>query len=102
MTSPADADATCEAVTLTLRGETHVLDYEVGETIVQAAYRCNVQPPVSCLSGSCATCMARLVDGRVEMLANDVLTPHEIAQGYVLTCQSVPLTRTVTVNYDDA
>jgi ferredoxin len=96
-----DGEETCEALTLTLGGKTHSLVPLAGETIVQTAFRCGVVPPISCLSGACGTCLAVLTEGRVDMLANDVLTDAEMARGYVLTCQSVPLTRAVSVVYED-
>jgi ferredoxin len=89
------------SISITLRGEISTVEGEPGETIVQAAFRAGIVPPISCLSGHCGTCMARMTEGRVEMLANDVLTPEEIGQGYVLTCQAVPVTRTVAVVYED-
>jgi ferredoxin len=57
-------------------------------------------PPFSCESGTCATCMARLVDGSVKMHVNDVLTDDEVADGWVLTCQSVPTSTAVHVIYE--
>ena len=48
----------------------------------------------------CATCRARLVQGEVTMKANYGLSAEEVAQGYVLTCQAVPLTDDVVLDYD--
>lgn len=56
--------------------------------------------PYACKAGVCATCRARLVTGQVEMAANYGLTPEEVAQGYILTCQAVPLTDDVVIDYD--
>ena len=58
-----------------------------------------MSPPFSCESGSCATCMARLVEGSVEMHVNNALTDEEVDDGWVLTCQSVPTSSTVRVVY---
>ena len=57
-------------------------------------------PPYSCESGTCATCMAKLVEGSVKMYVNDVLTDEEVAEGWVLTCQSVPTSASVHVVYE--
>jgi ferredoxin-NADP reductase len=71
------------------------------ETLLESARRGGLAPPFSCEAGNCATCIARLTDGRVTMRVNDVLEDDEVADGYVLTCQSVPETRSVTVVYED-
>lgn len=87
-------------VTITLDGGQHVIICDVDETIVQAAWRTGIHPPISCLSGSCGTCVARLTSGSVEMVNNEVLSANEIAQGYVLTCQSLPTSSAVAVVYE--
>jgi ring-1,2-phenylacetyl-CoA epoxidase subunit PaaE len=56
--------------------------------------------PFACKGGVCATCRAKLVEGRVEMRINYGLTPEEVAQGYVLTCQSTPVGEGVVLSYD--
>jgi ferredoxin len=50
--------------------------------------------------GNCATCMAHLDEGSATMRANNALTPDEVDRGWVLTCQSVPTSAAVVVNYD--
>ncbi|WCT73473.1 ferredoxin--NADP reductase [Sphingomonas naphthae] len=101
--SPAQAadSAVCEAIILVLRGQSHMIDHAPGETIVQAAYRNDIRVPISCLEGACATCVARVTEGRVEMIANSALTLREVEQGYALTCQALPTARSVTVIYDE-
>jgi ring-1,2-phenylacetyl-CoA epoxidase subunit PaaE len=71
-----------------------------GETIVEAALRAGRDPPFSCRAGMCCTCRARLIEGQVDMATNYSLEPWETAAGYVLTCQSRPLTDRVVVDYD--
>jgi ferredoxin len=88
------------SVTLTLRGKTTTVGYQAGDTILETARRGGFQPPFSCEAGECATCMALLREGRVTMRANNALTPDDLDEGWVLTCQSVPQTATVTVDYD--
>jgi len=70
------------------------------ETLLESARRAGLTPPFSCEAGNCATCMARLVEGRVAMRVNDVLTDEDLADGYVLTCQGVPQTEQVTIRYE--
>jgi ferredoxin len=91
----------CETLIVFLRGERHVLAPGIDETIVETVFQAGVQPPVSCLSGSCATCLARITQGSVQMRHNDALTEQEVAMGYVLTCQALPTARVVTVVYEE-
>lgn len=96
----AEESAVCETLGVTLHGKEHMLDYAPGETIVQAAFRAGLYLPVSCLSGTCATCMAKVSRGAVAMEVNDVLTPGEVEAGYVLCCQGRPTARHVSVIFE--
>ncbi|HMC69731.1 MAG TPA: ferredoxin--NADP reductase, partial [Mycobacteriales bacterium] len=97
-----DAETAKTRVTVELAGRTETVDHHPGTTILQTARQMDMAPPFSCESGSCATCMARLVDGAVEMFVNNALTDDEVAEGWVLTCQSVPTTPSVHVVYEEA
>ncbi len=93
------AEAPSAQVTVELDGRTATVDHHPGTTILQTARQMGMSPPFSCESGNCATCMARLVEGEVTMHVNDVLTDDEVAEGWILTCQSVPTTAAVHVVY---
>ena len=84
-----------------LDGAEHEIDVRPGETIVQAARRAGLEPPTSCEEGYCACCMARLREGAGQMKANDVLTPAQLAEGWVLTCQLVPSSPRLRIEYPD-
>jgi len=99
--SAKDAIQRCETLTVILHGARHVLAPAGDETILETAYHAGLRPPVSCLMGSCATCIARITQGTMEMRWNDALTEDEVAMGYVLTCQGRPTAREVTVVYED-
>ena len=71
-----------------------------GERIIDAGRRHGLDLPFSCKGGMCCTCRARLVSGRVDMVQNYSLEPWELEAGFVLTCQSRPLTREVVLDYD--
>jgi ring-1,2-phenylacetyl-CoA epoxidase subunit PaaE len=71
-----------------------------GETIIDAAIRAGRSLPYSCKGGMCCTCRARLLEGKVQMTVNYSLQPWELNAGYVLTCQSCPLTERVVIDYD--
>jgi 3-ketosteroid 9alpha-monooxygenase subunit B len=72
-----------------------------GETLLESARRAGMSPPFSCEAGNCGTCMARLSEGSATMRVNDALMDDEVEDGYVLTCQAVPDTPSVTVHYED-
>ena len=72
-----------------------------GETLLESARRAGMSPPFSCEAGNCGTCMAKLSEGRATMRVNDALMDDEVEDGYVLTCQAVPDTPSVTVHYED-
>ena len=89
-----------DEVTVILGGKTVVVRYQPGDTLLETARRGGLRPPFSCEAGNCATCMAFLKEGSVRMRANNALTPEEVEEGWVLTCQSLPSGRTVTVEYE--
>jgi ferredoxin-NADP reductase len=96
-----DAVATGPAtVTIELGGKAGTTSHRAGTTILQTARELGMSPPFSCESGSCATCMARLVDGEVSMRVNNALLPDEVEEGWILTCQSVPTSPSVHVVYE--
>jgi ferredoxin len=78
----------------------HTIGYQPGDTILEAARRAGLGPPFSCQQGNCATCLAHIDAGSVSMRANNALSPEEVAEGWVLTCQAVPTSREVVVDYD--
>lgn len=89
-----------EEVTIQLDRRTTVLPYRAGNTVLETARLAGLSPPSSCESGSCATCMARVVEGSVRMINNEALDDDEVADGWVLTCQSLPTSRTVRVVFE--
>lgn len=93
------AEPSATRVTIELDGRTDTADHRDGTTILQTARQMGMAPPFSCESGSCATCMAKLVEGEVAMHVNNALTDDEVADGWVLTCQSVPTSPSVRVIY---
>ena len=68
--------------------------------ILDSARAAGLPAPFACKAGVCATCRAKLVSGEVEMLANYGLSKEEVAAGYILTCQAVPVGEGVVVDYD--
>ena len=71
-----------------------------GDPVLDETLRARSDAPYACKNAVCGTCRAKVVEGKVEMDSNYALEPDEIARGYVLTCQSHPVTDTVTVDFD--
>lgn len=87
------------SVSVTLDGRTRRVSFTSGN-ILDSARAAGLPAPFACKAGVCATCRAKVVKGKVEMAARYGLTDEEVAAGYVLTCQSVPLGDGVAVDYD--
>jgi ring-1,2-phenylacetyl-CoA epoxidase subunit PaaE len=86
-------------VLVTLDGRTRRVPFVAGN-ILDSAREAGLAAPFACKAGVCATCRAKVTKGKVEMAARYGLTDEEVAEGYVLTCQSVPLGNGVAVDYD--
>ena len=96
---PAVTEEPIATAHLTLYGSAHDVAVYDGETIVDAGLRVGLEMPYSCRGGMCCTCRAKLVAGEVRMDRNYSLEGWEMAAGYVLTCQSHPLTKEVVLDY---
>ena len=70
------------------------------DNILDAALANDADLPFACKGGVCCTCRAKVVEGSVEMKINYALEPEEVEQGYVLTCQAVPTSDKVVVDFD--
>jgi len=96
----ATAAGTGSEVTVTLGGKTVVVTSQPGDSLLETARRGGLRPPFSCQAGNCATCMAFLKEGTVAMRVNNALTPEEVQEGWILTCQGRPTSAAVTVEYE--
>jgi 3-ketosteroid 9alpha-monooxygenase subunit B len=95
-----DSASQTEEVVIELDRKTTTVAYRSGNTLLQTARTAGLRAPSSCETGSCGTCMGRVVEGSARMLNNDALDDDEVAEGWVLTCQSLPTSRTVHVVYE--
>jgi ring-1,2-phenylacetyl-CoA epoxidase subunit PaaE len=93
-------DDVTSTVTLLLDGKQTRLDLPRDTPILDAAQRVRADLPFACKGGVCGTCRARLVEGKVRMRRNFALEERELAAGFVLTCQSLPVTDSLVVDYD--
>ncbi|MFE7358967.1 2Fe-2S iron-sulfur cluster-binding protein [Streptomyces sp. NPDC057543] len=82
-----------------LDGETHTLTWPAGTPLLDVLLAAGADAPYSCREGACSACTCRVVSGEVKMLRNEVLDDQDLADGYVLACQAVPLTGRVEIAY---
>jgi ring-1,2-phenylacetyl-CoA epoxidase subunit PaaE len=99
-TRHVDAAVEGAEVTVVLDGRSTVVAVPSGTTVLEGAQRVRPDLPFACKGGVCGTCRARLTAGEVDMRRNFALEKSELDAGFVLTCQSLPTTPTVTVDYD--
>jgi ferredoxin-NADP reductase len=96
----AETPSDTESIVIRLDRRKHVVAYQPGDTILDAARRAGLTPPFACQAGSCATCMAYVEAGSAAMRVNNALSDEEVEEGWVLTCQAVPKSREIAVDYD--
>ncbi|NJN34697.1 MAG: 2Fe-2S iron-sulfur cluster binding domain-containing protein [Saprospiraceae bacterium] len=87
-------------LTVTLLGQTFEAQMKPKDTILDTLISMKKDPPYSCTSGACSTCMARLLKGSVKMDACYALDDEEIEKGYILTCQARPTSEEVVVTFE--
>lgn len=87
-------------LSFTLDGRTSVVDAPRALTVLEAAQETRPDVPFACRGGVCGTCRARVVEGDVEMRRNYALEDDEVEQGFVLTCQALPTSDRVAVDFD--
>ncbi len=81
--------------------ETFSFEMDQKILILDAVLKENIDAPYSCQGGVCSSCIARVTEGKAEMVNNQILTDGEVAEGLILTCQAHPTTATIKVDYDD-
>ena len=97
---PLASRTECE-VNVVIDGSRRTFLLEKGtESIIDAGLRNGVELPFSCKGGVCSTCRCRLVEGEVDMDVNFALEDYEVARGFILACQSYPVTDRITVDFD--
>ncbi len=93
------ADAASE-VTVRLDGRTTTFRMPPEGSVLDATLAVRTDAPYACKGGVCGTCRAKLVEGEVSMARRYALDDDEVEEGFVLACQSVPLTPTVVLDFD--
>jgi ring-1,2-phenylacetyl-CoA epoxidase subunit PaaE len=88
-------------VTVILDGRTTTTTVAPNTSVLDGVQRVRPDAPFACKGGVCGTCRARVRSGRVHLRRNFALEQAELDAGFVLTCQSLPVSDAVTVDYDD-
>lgn len=99
---PREAGKSGDQVTaaITLDGATQTVSASKDMSILDVALQNNLDAPFACKAGVCSSCRCRVIEGEVEMVANHALEDYEVEKGYVLSCQSFPVTDKVVVDFD--
>ena len=97
---PAPVDGATSTVEVELDGERHTLDWPAGTKLLDLLRDKGLDAPFSCREGACSACACRVTDGEVRMLRNEVLDQTDLDEGYVLACQALAVSDSVTVTYD--
>lgn len=87
-------------ITVIIEGTQRTFEMTKGQSVLDAALENGQDAPFACKAGVCSTCMCKVIEGEVEMLSNHALEDYEVERGYVLSCQSYPLTDTLIIDYD--
>jgi ring-1,2-phenylacetyl-CoA epoxidase subunit PaaE len=93
-------DGVAATAQITLGGKTQTVEIAAGRTVLEAAAAAGMKPPFSCQSGVCGSCKAKITNGNVPMRARMALEDKDVEGGAILTCQALPTTNQVSVNYD--
>ena len=88
-------------VTLILDGEEVSFEMSRDKVVLDVALSKGIDVPYSCQGGVCLTCMGKIEEGKADMIENQLLSEEEINDGCLLTCQAVPKSETLKINYDD-
>ena len=96
---PTEGQPVNSEVKTELNKTQYTLTVARGQTILEAAMQAGIDPPYSCRSGICTTCRAKLISGKVRMDEREGLSDSEIEEGFILTCQSHPLTEKAEIKF---
>ncbi len=90
---------TASKATVLLNGEEIIIDMTGDKSILEELIDMGKEPPYSCTSGACSTCIAKVIYGEAHMDNCFALDDDEVADGYILTCQAKPKTDRITIDY---
>jgi len=98
---PAEASEGTDArLEVELDGEQHAMAWPAGTKLLDLLRDAGLDAPFSCRQGSCSACACRVTGGEVKMMRNEVLDRTDLDEGWVLACQALPVSDSVTVTFD--
>jgi ring-1,2-phenylacetyl-CoA epoxidase subunit PaaE len=97
----APVEGSTSEVTIVLDGRSTTTPLPRDIPILDGAQRARPDLPFACKGGVCGTCRAKVTKGKADMRRNFALEEAEVAAGFVLTCQSLPCSDTLTVDFDE-
>ncbi|MEN1784215.1 MAG: ferredoxin--NADP reductase [Bacteroidota bacterium] len=89
------------ALKVVLDDEEHHIQIDQKAFVLDGVLKNDIDAPYSCQGGVCSSCIARVTEGKAEMVKNQILTDSEVEEGLILTCQAQPLTPVLHIDYDD-
>ena len=96
-----EVDRSISDISIHLDGKSFSFELEKNsENILDAALEQGADLPFACKGGVCCTCKAKLLSGEVDMKINYALEAEEVAAGYILTCQSYPVSEQIEIEFD--
>ncbi|WP_405494055.1 2Fe-2S iron-sulfur cluster-binding protein [Streptomyces sp. NBC_00096] len=98
--APTPASAGGATAEVEFDGAVHTVDWPAGTPLLDALLAAGVPAPYSCREGACSACCCRVLEGEVTMVRNEVLDREDLADGYVLACQALPLGDRVRLTYE--
>ncbi|HWC81072.1 MAG TPA: ferredoxin--NADP reductase [Pseudonocardiaceae bacterium] len=98
--TPAAADGPEATILVTLDGEKHTVAWPAGKKLLDTLLEAGLDAPYSCREGRCSACACVKLEGEVSMINNEVLEEEDLAEGYILACQSLAESDKVTITYE--
>jgi len=99
-TSTEASNSLSTDVVISLDGDRYRFTMDRRQSILDAALANALDAPYACKAGVCSTCKCKVLAGEVDMLANHALGDHETKKGYILSCQSYPISANLEIAYD--
>lgn len=98
-TGPGEPDGATAVLEVDLDGEIHEFAWPTQTKLLDFLLEKGLKAPFSCRQGACSACACIVSSGEVKMLANEILEQDDLDGGYVLACQSLPISETVKIRY---
>lgn len=98
--TPASGQAKCQVTVVQDGRRRSFLIDKNRDSVLDAALAQGIELPYSCKGGVCSTCRCKVIEGEVDMDANFALEDYEVARGFILSCQSFPVSDTLVLDYD--